>query len=80
MTASENENETENVNVNVNVCAAAGVGGGAKNQGNMRPSLRLEVGKKSSSRRPGQLGSGQTGQNMNKSASDFGRRLGCGTS
>lgn len=66
----------------VSVSAAAGVGGGAKNEANMRPSLRLEVGKKSSSRRPGQLGSGQrqTGQNMNKIGSDFGRRPGCGTS
>lgn len=70
------------VNVNVSVSAAAGVVGGAKNEASMRPSLRLEVGKKSSSRRPGQLGSGQrqTGQNMNKIGSDFGRRPGCGTS
>lgn len=81
-----NENENENVNVDVDldldVSAAAGVDGGAKNEANMRPSLRLEVGKKSSSRRPGQLGSGQrqTGQNMNKIGSDFGRRPGCGTS
>ena len=69
-------NETLNVN------AAAGVDGGARNEANMRPLLRLEVGKKSSSRRPGQLGSGQrqTGQNMNKIGSDFGRRPGCGTS
>lgn len=78
VTGSENENEIGIVSVS----AAAGVGGGAKNEANMRPSLRLEVGKKSSSRRPGQLGSGQrqTGQNMNKIGSDFGRRPGCGTS
>lgn len=70
------------VNENVSVSAAADVGGGAKNEASMRPSWRLEVGKKSSSRRPGQLGSGQrqTGQNMNKIGSDFGRRPGCGTS
>lgn len=80
VTGSENENENEKVVVNVS--AAAGVDGGAKNEANMRPSLRLEVGKKSSSRRPGQLGSGQrqTGQNMNKIGSDFARRPGCGTS
>lgn len=68
--------------LNVSESAAAGVDGGARNEASMRPWLRLEVGKKSSSRRPGQLGSGQrqTGQNMNKSASDFGRRPGCGTS
>lgn len=80
VTGSENENENEKVVVNVS--AAAGVDGGAKNEANMRPSLRLEVGKKSSLRRPGQLGSGQwqTGQNMNKIGSDFGRRPGCGTS
>lgn len=66
----------------LNVSAAAGVDGGAKNEASMRPVLRLKVGKKSSSRRPGQLGSGQrqTGQNMNKIGSDFGRRPGCGTS
>ena len=76
--AGENANETGNVNVS----AAAGVGGGARSEASMRPPLRLEVGKKSSSRRPGQLGSGQrqTGQNMNKNGSDFGRRPGCGTS
>lgn len=70
------------VNEVVSVSAAVGAGGGAKNEASMRPSLRLEVGKKSSSRRPGQLGSGQrqTGQNMNKIGSDFGRRPGCGTS
>lgn len=74
--------ENEKSNVSVSVSAAAGVDGGARNEASMRPWLRLEVGKKSSSRRPGQLGSGQrqTGQNMNKSASDFGRRPGCGTS
>lgn len=72
----------ENEKLNVSESAAAGVDGGARNEASMRPWLRLEVGKKSSSRRPGQLGSGQrqTGQNMNKSASDFGRRPGCGTS
>lgn len=82
VTGSENENENENEKVVVNVSAAAGVDGGAKNEANMKPSLRLEVGKKSSSRRPGQLGSGQrqTGQNMNKIGSDFGRCPGCGTS
>lgn len=75
-TGSENENE------NVGESAAAGVGGGARNEASKRPLLRLEVGKKSSSRRPGQLGSGQrqSGQNMNKIESDFGRRPGCGTS
>lgn len=80
VTGSETGNE--NVNEDKDGTAAVGVDGGAKNEANMRPSLRLEVGKKSSSRRPGQLGSGQrqTGQNMNKSASDFGRRPGCGTS
>lgn len=70
----------ENEKLNVSESAAAGVGGGARNEASMRSWLRLEVGKKSSSRRPGQLGSGQTGQNMNKNASDFGRRPGCGTS
>lgn len=77
-TGSENGNETGNENVR----ASVGVDGGARSEANMKPSLRLEVGKKSSSRRPGQLGSGQrqTGQNMNKSGSDFGRRPGCGTS
>lgn len=72
----------ENEKLNVSESAAAGVDGGARNEASMRPWLRLEVGKKSSSRRPAQLGSGQrqTGQNMNKSASDFGRRPGCGTS
>lgn len=75
-------NENVNVNVNENKSAAVGVDGGAKNEASMRSSLHLEVGKKSSWRRPGQLGSGQrqTGQNMNKNASDFGRRPGCGTS
>lgn len=76
----ENENENENVDEDMDGIAAVGVDGGAKSEANMRPSLRLEVGKKSSSRRPGQLGSGQTGQNMNKNESDFGRRPGCGTS
>lgn len=70
----------ENVNEDNDGTAAVGVVGGAKSEANMRPSLRLEVGKKSSSRRPGQSGSGQTGQNMNKNASDFGLRPGCGTS
>lgn len=72
----------ENEKLNVSESAVAGVDGGARNEASMRSWLRLEVGKKSSSRRPGQLGSGQrqTGQNMNKSASDFGRRPGCGTS
>lgn len=81
-TGSENGNETGNETGNEIVRASAGVDGGARSEANMKPSLRLEVGKKSSSRRPGQLGSGQrqTGQNMNKNGSDFGRRPGCGTS
>lgn len=74
----------ETVVVTGDVIAAAGVVGGAKNAVNvcMRALLRSEVGRKSSWRKQGQSGSGQrqTGQNMNKIGSDFGRRLGRGTS